>query len=78
MMGALTKNERDGLEDVFLSINSADEKYDKIKYLSNLILPHQTTKNFSKLLKQAKIGLKETKLSHFLAQYYEKKKNLSK
>jgi len=77
-MGALTKNERDGLEDVFLSINSADEKYDKIKDLSYLIMSHKTTRNFSKLLKQAKIGLKETKLSQFLARYYEKKKNLSK
>ena len=30
-MSALTKKERDGLEDVFLSIHSHTDKYQKIK-----------------------------------------------
>ncbi|WP_457748493.1 hypothetical protein [Sulfurimonas sp.] len=77
-MGILTKNERDGLEDVFLSIHTSTNKYKKIKDLSALIMSHQTTLNFKKLLKQAKYGLKETKLSHFLLKYSKKKKNLSK
>jgi len=77
-MGVLTKNERDGLEDVFLSIHSSTDKYSKIKYLSTLIMKHETTLNFTKLLKQAKYGLKETKLSQFLLKYSKKKKNLSK
>ena len=77
-MGALTKNERDGLEDVFLSIHSQENKYDKMKYLATLLMSHDAAKNFSKLCNRAKLGLKETKLSHFIHQYTKKKKNLSK
>ncbi|MEA3371597.1 MAG: hypothetical protein U9Q40_09690 [Campylobacterota bacterium] len=77
-MGALTKKERDGLEDVFLSINSNSDKYQKIKEISSLIMNKNHTPNFSNLLKQAKTGLKETKISHFLVYLREKKKNLSK
>ena len=77
-MGVLTKNERDGLEDVFLSIHTSTDKYKKIKDLSALIMTHKTTLNFKKLLKQAKYGLKETKISRFLLKYSKKKKNLSK
>jgi len=77
-MGVLTKNERDGLEDVFLSIHTSTDKYKKIKDLSALIMTHETTLNFKKLLKQAKYGLKETKISQFLLKYSKKKKNLSK
>ena len=77
-MSALTKKERDGLEDVFLSIHSNNEKYQKIKEISSLIMSNDTAINFTKLLKQAKYGLKETKISHFLAYISKKKKNLSK
>ncbi len=77
-MGALTKNERDGLDEVFLSIHSSEDKYDKMKYLSALLISGDVTKNFSKLFNHAKLGLKETKLSHFFHQYRKKKKNLSK
>ncbi|WP_457746677.1 hypothetical protein [Sulfurimonas sp.] len=77
-MGALTKNERDGLEDVFLSIHSSHEKYEKIKEISALIMSHSGALSFKKLLKVVKYGLKETKISHFLLKYSKKKKNLSK
>jgi len=77
-MGALTQNERDGLDDVFLSIHSKQNKYDKLKYLSNLIMSHKSTLNFSKLFKQAKLGIKEAKFSNILHHYSKKKKNLSK
>ncbi|MBA1433519.1 MAG: hypothetical protein FAF04_08010 [Epsilonproteobacteria bacterium] len=76
-MGALTKKERDGLEDVFLSIHSVS-KYEKLKDLSTLIISKPATLNFKQLVKQAKIGLKETKISHFLLKITKKKKNLSK
>ncbi len=76
-MGALTKNERDGLEDVFLSIHSVS-KYEKLKDLSALIITKPTALNVKKLVKQAKSGLKETKISHFLLKFAKKKKNLSK
>jgi hypothetical protein len=76
-MGALTKKERDGLEDVFLSIHS-QKKYERLKEISTLIISKPSTLNFKKLVKQAKHGLKETKLSHFLLKFAKKKKNLSK
>jgi hypothetical protein len=77
-MSALTKNERDGLEDVFLSIHSREDKYKKIKEISKLIISHESTLDFKNLLKQAKYGLKETKISYFFLNYAKKKKNLSK
>jgi hypothetical protein len=76
-MGVLTKNERDGLEDVFLSIQTT-EKYEKIKDFSSLIFSKEQRVDLKKLVKVAKIGLKETKLSHFLLIFAKKKKNLSK
>jgi hypothetical protein len=77
-MSALTKNEREGLEDVFLSIHSEASKYQKIKEISALIMTHETAINFAKLLKQAKSGLKEAKFSHYFVHFAKKKKNLSK
>ena len=77
-MSALTKNERDGLDDVFRSIQTHRDKYQRIKEISSLIMSHSTALNFEKLLKQAKSGLKETKLSHFSLIFSKKKKNLSK
>lgn len=76
-MGTLTKQEREALEDVFLSIHSTD-KFKKLRILSTLIIPTPRTVNFRKLLKQPKYGLNETKLSHFLLNLTKKKKNLSK
>jgi len=75
-MSALTKNERDGLEDVFLSIHK--DRYTKLKEISSLIMSHETTINFTKLLKQAKLGIQETKISQYLFKLSKKKKNLSK
>ena len=77
-MSALTKSERDGLEDVFLSIQSNQDKYQKIKEISSLVISKGGEFSMSKLLKQAKYGLKETNLSHFIAVIAKKKKNLSK
>ncbi len=77
-MSTLTKKERDGLEDVFMSIHSNRDKYHKIKEISSLIMDNNHTINFSNLLKQAKYGLKRTKLSNILLYLSKKKKNLSK
>ena len=76
-MGALTKKERDGLEDVFISIQDVN-RYERFKKLSILIISKPTRLNFKGLLKQANSGLKETKLSHYLLNFVKKKKNLSK
>jgi hypothetical protein len=77
-MGTLTKNERDGLEDVFLSIHTNKKRYEKMKEVSSLIVSHSNGYNMLKLLIQAKNSLKETKISHFVAFLGKKKKKLSK
>jgi len=77
-MSALTKNERDGLEDVFLSIHSHTQKYKKLRELSLLIMIRKKRINPMNLLKRAKNGLKETKLLFFLYKLSKKKKYLSK
>jgi len=77
-MGTLTQSERDGLEDVFLSIHSNKIKYNKIKELSSLIYSKEISFFLSNLLKRAKTGLKDSKLSNFMTILGKKKKNLSK
>ena len=77
-MSVLTKNEREGLEDVFLSIQSHQEKYQKIKEISSLIVSKKSSFTLQKLVKVAKVGLNERRLSHLLAFLSKKKKNLSK
>ena len=77
-MSALTKNERDGLDEVFRSIHTSGEKYSKFRDLASLIFSHETHINFSKLIKQAKYTLKKGKFPYFLGDISKKKKNLSK
>ncbi len=77
-MSALTKQERDGLEDVFLSIHTNDDRYKKFKELSSLIIASNISSAASKLLKRAKFGLKKRKTSYFLSFFDKKKKSLSK
>ncbi len=77
-MSTLTKRERDGLEDVFLSIHSNSDKYEKLKKLSSLLMQKGVDFSSYKLLKRAKFGLKRSKLSLFFIKLGKKKKNLSK
>ena len=77
-MSALTKKERDGLDEVFMSIHSNNNKYQKLKDISSLIISREHRFSMPTLLEQAKQGLKETNFSHFLAYIAKKKKFLSK
>jgi len=77
-MGALTKQERDSLDEIFLSLGKNNDKYSKLKEMSSLILSKNISLNTSKFLRMAKIGLKESKLSQFITLFTKKKKNLSK
>lgn len=77
-MGTLTKKERDGLDDVFLSIHTHQERYQKLRELSLLLISHNKDFNIKRLLKVAKYGLKEAKFSNFIFNLSKKKKNLSK
>lgn len=77
-MSTLTKQERDGLEDVFLSIHTNDNRYKTIKEISSLIIVSTISIAASKLLKRAKFGLKKKKTLYFLSFFNKKKKSLSK
>ena len=77
-MSTLTQNERDGLDDVFLSIHTHQNRYYKLKNISTLIMSRGETINFKTLIQGAKNGLKETKIHSFLSTLSKKKKNLSK
>ena len=77
-MSALTKKERDGLEDVFLAIHTNHNKYQKMKELSSLIMTKKTDFFMGKLLKGAKLGLLDSKISHYFTFFNKKKKFLSK
>ncbi|CAI6149515.1 MAG: hypothetical protein SPLUMA1_SPLUMAMAG1_00876 [uncultured Sulfurimonas sp.] len=77
-MSALTTNERDGLDEVFLSIHTHTDKYKKIKEISSLLISSKPKFNITRLIKVAKYGLKETKTTQFLLNLTKKKKNLSK
>lgn len=73
-MSTLTKQERDGLEDVFLSIHTNKQ----VGGLSSFVIANQISIVLSKLLKQAKIGLKKRKKVQFLSYFTGKKNYLSK
>jgi len=77
-MNTLSKNERDGLEDVFLSIHANQDKFQRIKELSALIISKKNDFSMTKLLKVAKYGINENKFSNFFSFITQKKKNLSK
>ena len=77
-MGTLTKQERDALDDVFLSIHSNSNKYKKIKEFGSIIIASDISFATAKLLKHAKLGLKKAKSSQILAFFAKKKNSLSK
>jgi hypothetical protein len=68
-MGMLTREERDALEDVFISIHSKKNLFNIIKHNTNT-LKHS--------LKHAKIGTKIDRFYKYLHILSKKKKNLSK
>ena len=77
-MSALTKEERDGLEDVFLSIHSHNKKFEKFKQLSQIIIYKKFDFSFKYLLKGSKYGGKKINFSHLLTLFTKKKKHLRK
>ncbi|MGE4420384.1 MAG: hypothetical protein AB7D38_11225 [Sulfurimonas sp.] len=77
-MSTLTRQEKDALEDVFLSIHTGKNKYEKLKELSSFIIANDISSVVSKLLKRAKFGLKKKKNMNFFSFLDKKKKYLSK
>lgn len=68
-MGMLTREERDALEDVFMSIHSKNSINNIIKHYSDIL---------KKSSKHAKLGTKMEKIYKFVHIFIKKKKNLSK
>ncbi|NPA60341.1 MAG: hypothetical protein GXO30_07790 [Epsilonproteobacteria bacterium] len=68
-MGALTQQERDGLEDIFLSLSRTNKK---------MLISENISIKTIKVIKMAKIGLKEVKKARFIEFLLKKKKILSK
>ena len=77
-MGRLTQNERDGLEDIFSSIQIEQNGYQKLKSLETLLLSTKSKYQLSKIIKLAKYGLARVEFSYFYTKTSKKKKNLSK
>jgi hypothetical protein len=68
-MGTLTREERDALDDVFMSIHSRKNLLNIIKH-NSYMLKHS--------IKRAKIGAKIDRFYKYLHIFSKKKKNLSK
>ena len=73
-MSALTKQERDALEEVFLSIHTNK----KMGGLSSLVITSYINNTLYKMIKRAKLGLQKRKRLYFLLYFGKKKKHLSK
>jgi hypothetical protein len=77
-MSTLTKQERDGLEEVFLSIHLENRRYQIAQYENKSIIFNNAKKVFTTLAKETYNTLKKPKKANFLSFFYKKKKSLSK
>ncbi len=68
-MGMLTREERDALEDVFMSIYSKNSMFNSFKQYVNILL---------KAIIDYNLGTKISKFHKFVDVFQKKKKNLSK
>ena len=71
-MSALTQNERDGLEDVFLSIHT-ENRLKKIKNISSFLISKNIAYSTQSLLKRAKYEFKGISFSQLMP-FLDKKK----
>ncbi|MGE4509591.1 MAG: hypothetical protein AB7D43_00650 [Sulfurimonadaceae bacterium] len=78
MSGTLTKKEREGLEDVFLSIHANKQKYERLKRISHLLLHQKVSLHLENIFKSAKKGIKQTNFSHLTTFFAKTKKYLRK
>jgi hypothetical protein len=76
-MGILTTKERDGLEEVFLCINTDTQKFLNIKDYYALFLNKKIAISLANLFKPTKFGLFNDKNAQFTSFFSKKKKPLS-
>ena len=77
-MSTLTKNERDGLDEVFRSIRTSSTTYEKIKYFISLWIDIHWNKTTTKEPQNASTGKFRDKLTKNSNFFTKVKKNLSK
>lgn len=77
-MNTLTEKERNGLEEVFNSIQVSNTKYSISKYLSSFLIVEKAKTHRKTFTYKLKKGMKLPKISQLLTNYVQKKKNLSK
>ena len=77
-MSILTQNERDGLEEVFLSIKTSSSRYEKLKSFILLWSGIHTEKEMKKGTKARATGNFRDKLTKNFSFLAKVKKNLSK
>ncbi|MDY0116411.1 MAG: hypothetical protein RBR59_02415 [Sulfurimonadaceae bacterium] len=78
MSTTLTQQEREALEDVFLSIHTNKQKYEKLKEISQLLLCKNISYRFENLFTDLKVGIKQTSFSSFTTIFSKTKKHLRK
>lgn len=78
MSTTLTQQEREALEDVFLSINANKQKYEKLKEISQLLLRNNISNRFENFFTNLKSGIKQTNLCSFTSFLSKTKKHLRK
>ena len=77
-MSGLTTKEREGLEDIFLSIQPQKNNLLEMKNILSLFITKNNDNIFLKITKEAKYGLNRTSFLSFSSINSKKKKNLSK
>ena len=77
-MSGLTAKEREGLEDIFLSIQPQKTNLLKSHDLLSLFITKNSDKKFFNIVKEAKDGLNRVSFPLFSSINTKKKKNLSK
>ena len=77
-MGTLTKKEREGLEDVFLSIHTDNQKFQRLRDLSQLLIHKNLHFSLQRLLKDVNKGLKGANIENLLLFLDKTKKHLRK
>lgn len=78
MSTTLSQQEREALEEVFLSIHTNQRKYEKLKEISTLLLNKNISYNFENFFINIKTGIKQTKFSRFITIFSKTKKHLRK
>ena len=77
-MSILTQNEREGLEEVFLSIKTSTSRYEKLKSFIVLWIGIQSKKSVQKPLKALPAGKFRDKFTKIFGFFTKVKKILSK